>query len=686
MKINKFIFTLFISFLIGISFATGTNYVTNPPYVVDVNYDFSNNYHIDGTIYKTDSILLRVTTTIGTICKYGESSTSHSTSFDGDYGFTHEVYIDNLHEGLHTYYVECGDNSSTVMEINFATSIPIYGEIEISGNPSSLKGGKYKIYLTTSETSLETPTLKYSFDNIVEKSISLTGSGQNWIGNLIIPESIGEAICSFKFSAKDLSGIEGNKIIGENLFVVDTIKPSAIEVITAISYDGQIKLNWFSEEEVDNFNIYRSEDSQVEYTDLYEVYDISTKNYFYDNEVEKGTTYYYRIAGVDEAGNIGELSKEIYATALLNNYSKKSGLNPSLVGTVDNLIVEISSVTNNIDNIKSLMELKAEEERNLYTEIKLDKDLSDALSELNSLKRDVENYKLQDLSEEELNKKISSSNLKLNIIKKKIPEDITIIESKQIERIIDEEDIQRMFLEYFSSYGEYDYKKEASETLKIIQEGRAEIKSNFYILDIMYLDGTKNRVTLILDIINSNIKDTENVKFIINIPKEIAETTSELKIMNLEYETIKEDPIISFNSETKKIVYYIDKEIDLDSLEEILISPLNLPDIKTEENSKITGNFILNNGSGGSLGLIVLIFISLLFSIYFLKVKRDSSIGPILKIMEDIKKVKELLKRGEEKEGRELYKEINDMYKTLRKEEKVVVMELIKKMNEEVSR
>ena len=201
------------------------------------------------------------------------------------------------------------------------------------------------------------------------------------------------------FKAKDLSGEEGTKIIGDNSFIVDTSKPSAISIINAVGYQGQIKLNWFFEEEINEFNIYRSENPQVDYTEFYK---LSTKDYFYDNDVEKGKTYYYRVAGVDEAGNIGDLSREVYATALLNNYSKSSGFNPSLIGKVDNSISEINSIIGNIEEIKSLIELKEEKEKAIFKEIKLDKEIDGAISELNSLKRDVESYKLQDLSEKNL--------------------------------------------------------------------------------------------------------------------------------------------------------------------------------------------------------------------------------------------------------------------------------------------
>jgi hypothetical protein len=437
-------------------------------------YNFSSVSFTDETVYRTDSIVLRIKTSTATECFYG-NSISPSTPFDGEYGLTHEAYLENLEEGFHTYYIRCGDSSNPTKEVNFATSVPIYTTIKLSKSPP-IKEGKYKINLITSKTSLGTPTLEYSFDELVYKPISLKGSGENWEGNLILPGSVGEAICSFRFKAKDLSGEDGTKIVGDNSFIVDTIKPSTINIINAIGYEGEIKLDWFFDEEVSDFNIYRSENPPVDYTEFYKT---TNKKYFYDNDVEKGKTYYYRIVGVDEAGNIGELSREIYATALLSNYSEKSGLNPSLVGRVDNLITGINSIVDNIDEINSLIKLKSNKEKDIFTEIKLDKEIEDSLSELNSLKRDVESYKLQDLSEEELNNKISSANLRLNIIKKKIPEDITIINEKEIKRNLDEDTVQRIFLEY-SSDTEYDYKKEIAQTLNIIQDKGIKIDSNFY--------------------------------------------------------------------------------------------------------------------------------------------------------------------------------------------------------------
>ncbi|HJX50578.1 MAG TPA: hypothetical protein VJ438_03895 [Candidatus Nanoarchaeia archaeon] len=648
-------------------------------YTINTVYNFSDISFSDQTVYKTDSVVLRIKTPLETACVYGISS-DPSTAFEGEYGYTHEAYLNDLEEGFHEYYVRCGDSSNPVITINFATSIPIYATIKLSEEPP-LKEGKYEINLITSKISLGTPTLEYSFDEIVYKPISLKGSDKNWEGNLIISDSIGEAVCSFRFKAKDLSGEEGTKISGDNSFIIDTIKPSAISIINAVGYEGEIKLDWFFDEKATEFNIYKSENPQVDYTKFYKT---TSKDYFYDNDVEKGKTYYYRVAGVDEADNIGDLSKEVYATALLSNYSKDSGLNPSLIGKVDNFITEINSVMESINEINYLIELKEEKEKNIFTELKLDKELDNSISQLNSLKRDVESYKLQDLSEEELNKKISSATLNLNIIKKKVPEDITITNEKQIERILDENAVQRIFLEY-SPNSEYDYKKEIADTLKIIEDKKIKINSEFYNLEIMYIDGTKKDITLVKDIINPKLEKINNLYFILSVPKEIAEKSSELKIMNLEYSVVKDDPIISFNSNTPEIIYYVNKEVGLDSFDDTLISPLKLLDNETK-GSRITGNSILNFGSKGSWGIIALAIFAFILGVYFLKIKNESSIKPVLKIMEDLKKVKEFIKEGKEEEANRIYSLIKEKYKLLSEKEKEFVVEGIENMKETISK
>lgn len=637
--------------------------------IIEVDYDSSFN---NAEIYETDSVVLRIKTSERNQCFYGISE-SEKIPFDGEYGIIHEVYLNNLEEGPHTYYVSCGSGQAN--GINFSTKIPIFATIEMDNKNSQLGEGKYKITLTTSKPSSGIPKLEYSFDETNYKTISLAGNGKNWEGNLIISEDVGESVCSFRFSAVDISGGYGNKISGESSFVVDTIKPETINTIEAIGYNGQIRLKWFSDENIEKFNIYRSEISPVSYMDFYEETD--NEDYFYDNDVGRGKTYYYKVEPVDDAGNAGDLSMEVYATALLKN-SSSAGLNPKFIGKVDNLITEINSISENIDNAQDAIESEENKEKEIFEEIKLNKEIENSLSELNSIKRDVEGYKLQDLSETEIDKKISSAELKLNIIKKKVPESIMIVNEKTISRNLNEENIRKAFLEYYYE-SEYDYEKDLSETIKTTETNKIKAESSFYNIEITYLDGTKKEITLIEEEISSDAE--RETPFILIVPKEIAETSSEIKVVNSEYEVIKEDPILLFKKDTEKIIYYINEEIELDSLVEIIFSPIKIESSETGK-SLITGNVVSDWISDGSWGIVVLILFVSILGLQLMKMKNDSSIKPVLVAMQEISRVKKFLKEGKDEEAKESYGKVKEIYKTLSAKEKSLIAESIKTMNE----
>lgn len=680
MKIKNFFTILVILFSCQLILGATTN-------IVDINYNFSNNSHIDNNIHEAESVIIRVNTPIDTICYYTENEGFlPNKNFDGNYGTKHEKVLENLEEGVHNYYIFCGEDFQNMqektMKVNFKTIVPISGVLEISKDPP-LKEGQYEIKLTTSKPCLEEPDLQYTlddytFDGITYMKVELKGSGKNWQGYLIIPGNAGEVVGSFIFKGTDLAGRIGTKITGDNLFIVDTVNPETIEIIESVGYQGQIKLNWFYNSEVKEFNIYKSENPQVEYTDYYET---TSKKYFTDNDVEKGKTYYYRVAGVDNAGNIAKLSKEIYATALYNNASSiQTGLQIKLVGKVDNLLAEINSLIEDINNVNKAIGLKEELEKSLFEDIKLNKENENAILELNSLKRDVEKYKLQDLTEEELDKKISSSNLKINIIKKKVPENLIILDKKEINREINEENIQKAFLEYLESSETQDSnnKKEIQKTLEIVKDKNIKITSKFYSVEILYLDGTKKDITIVKEFLDSEIEIIEDFFYVFIIPKDIAERASELKIMNPNYEIIKEDPVISFNSDTKRVTYYISKEIDLNSLEKIIVSPIQF----LEETSRVTGNVISEYISGDSIGLIILlIFVSAL--IVYLLILRFKSKNKLVKSMISyIEKIEKLIKENKKEEAKEVYLKLKEDYKNLSEENKEKVSIEVEKLNE----
>jgi len=672
--INKKLFLVLGMILISLSFILGA---TTP--IIQETYNFSNFTSTEDNPYLADSVVLRIFTSSETTCHYTETSViTPNEKFEGNYGTRHETFLGDLEEGVHNYYVRCGDSSNPVMKLVFKTKSPVYGILDISEEPP-LKEGQYELTLTTSKEVSEIPTLEYTLDGITKKEVSLTGSGTSWRGYLIVPGNVGETIGYFEFDAYDVYGTHGTKLTGDNLFIVDTDKPETIGIINSIGYEGQIRLDWFYEEDVEEFNIYRSENPQIDYTDFYKT---TTRKYHTDNNVERGKTYYYRGAGVDEAGNIADLSKEVYATSLLSNDSLDDlGLDVKLLGRVDNMILGIDSFVADAQEIKDVMGHEEGKQKDLFESLGFGKEIDGIVSELNSLKRDVEKYKLQDLSENELENKLGSAELRLNIIKKKTPESLIIIEENSISREINEQDIEIATLEYLGEPSE-NSKKELDFVFELAEEKNLEITSTFYNLEIVYMDGSRTDITVVEDELNSEIEEVDDFYFVVVIPKDIAERASELEIINTNFEVVKEDPVLLFYSDTKKITYYLEKEVSSGSLRTILLSPIKI--IKEEEKQGIkgiTGNIVGNSASKGSFGIIVLVIFALGLLIYFFKMKGKEEVKPTLKVLEQVREVVNLSNQGKNEKAKELYSKIKEEYKNLSKKEKKLVVEELKELN-----
>ncbi len=645
---------------------------------VDISYSSMNNasefYNIDFS-----SFLLRIHTDSDLVCRYSLASGLHyaemSGNFDYSSGRTHEKTFSNINDGLYRHYIRCINSSFNnsfepgELEFNLRINSLITGEIVLLPE-SPLKSGKAEVALLISKPSLQAPLLSYSYDGVIYKKIPLIGSEKNWKGYFIIPNDIGEAVGSFKFSATDLEGRTGDRIINSGIFIVDTTKPKPISYTNAVGYQGQVKLDWYFDEELKEFRIYRSNSPNADYTDFYKT---SDKSPFLDNLVEKGKTYYYRISGVDEAGNEGELSREVYATALYDNSSLQSfGLDLNLIGSVDNLIFEINSINSDIDGVISLTPSKPEKEKNIFLEMGFGKEAENAKSELNSLKNDILKYKLQDLTKAELDNKLNSAELKLNIIKKKVPEDLVIRSEDSRTENIKKEDIESTLLELNSSISDKEREKNLKDSLKLIQDSGLKIQSSFYVCEVSYMDGTKKEISIVRRDINSELEKSENALFYEIIPKEVSESASEVNIKNSDYRIIKEDPILSFGLDNKKIFYYFDKASSLSTLRDIKIVLVSLD----KENANpgaggITGYSVFFDSSyQGYLGIFigVLLFAGMLLYFAYLRKKKLSS--DFFDLDKDVDEAFYLIKRGDIRGAEEIYSSLNETYKKLSDKEK----------------
>lgn len=645
-------------------------------HVIDVFYSPMANASESLTI-DFSSFLLRIHTDSDLACKYSITSGLHYSempgNFDYDSGRNHEKTFNNINDGVYNYYIKCinssFNNSFEPSELEFDLRINslISGDIVLLPE-SPLKAGKVELTLLTSKTVSQTPMLSYSFDGIVYNKVSLFGSENSWRGYFIVPESIGDAVGSFKLIATDLEGRQGDKITKGEVFIADTTKPKPISYINAAGYQGQIKLDWYFDEELKEFKIYRSTSPNADYTDFYKT---NGKSPFLDNLVEKGKTYYYRISGVDESGNEGELSREVYATALIDNSSQSFGLDLSLMGKVDNFISDIDSLILDIDNIGTSISSKSEKEKNLFSNLGFAKDADNAKSELNSLKSDVLKYKLQDLTNAELESKLGSSKLKLDIIKKKVPEDIVItLEDSRTENI-KKEDVESSILELNSTISEKEKEKNLKDSLKLIQDSGLKIQSSFYVCDIVYLDGTKKEISAVERNINSELEKSETALFYEFIPKELSESASQINIKNSNYRIIKEDPVLSFGLDNKKIFYSFNKASALSSLKDIKIVLISLNEENVKSGAGITGySIFFDLGNQRYLGIFIgaLLSAGLLFYFVYLKKKKLSS--DFFDLDKDVDEAFYSIKKGDIKKAEEIYSLLNETYKKLDKKEK----------------
>ena len=95
----------------------------------------------------------------------------------------------------------------------------------------------------------------------------------------------------------------------------DTTPPAAPSSLTGTSGDGVITLEWNapSDNDLDGYLVYRSGSAFSDASGAQRVSgDAPIEQPVYDDtEVENGTTYYYRVAAVDEAGNESDLSSSV---------------------------------------------------------------------------------------------------------------------------------------------------------------------------------------------------------------------------------------------------------------------------------------------------------------------------------------------------------------------------------------
>jgi hypothetical protein len=275
-------------------------------------------------VVTSSGVAMNITTNEGSTCKYATQDVIYDlmpNQFLSGNGLLHSAQLSGLEEGVHQYYLRCNDLVGNVMAsgtvFSFTVASPPRAEVVIDGK-SPLKAGTYSLALHTSKSLATVPSLTYKYDNDAQlHSISLSGSGTDYSGVLIVDDGVPHRAGAFAFQGTDLNGLVGTELTSGGLFVVDGERPIAPTSITAESTDdAKIRVRWFYEgERAKRFNIYRVDGTaSPDYVDEY-AQASADGGLYVDPKVEPGRIYTYRVAAVDEAGNVGVLSQVSQAIA-----------------------------------------------------------------------------------------------------------------------------------------------------------------------------------------------------------------------------------------------------------------------------------------------------------------------------------------------------------------------------------
>jgi len=603
----------------------------------------------------TPYVTLEVNTNEDASCKYDSSKgiqyETMSSLFKITGGLSHKTTIQDLQDNYYSYYIKCEDLSGNKAQedykITFTVDTPPTAVIFLNKN-SPLKAGTVEVTVTTSEDVEPTPSLYYSFNDGSKIHVPLTGEGKTWKGYLFLENSGGNKIGSFYFSAKDLTGNEGTVIKNGNVFLVDTIPPSPPTMLTAAQQKGNsIRLQWNKpEDDVDHFKVYRLTEDEPSFS----LYDSTEADHFNDVSVVVGRTYYYAVSAVDEAGNEGELSSEVYvameginfpevsssqlANLADNNTSFQVAYNKISAAEIDSFLGDIEKILDEMNIVREEFQSQDSREYNLLSPLEQLKEnkvlLLKLAEELGSLRKNTDSADAQIIFEK-INQDIEE-------IKGRTLKSVSFGKEKIITLSFQESLAAKMLNVFLAEKNFLKSEKEKEQYLEEVEKTNhaLEFRTTVKELTLEYFDGREEKVLHVEKKVGGN-KLLNNLIVLEHVPKNIVSSTDEMHLSKNAV-IIDSDPLIKYqfdSLDSAEYSYIIGKDVDADKISGT--ATIVLPQFQefTEDagNNAITGLSIASLSSltwswynmGIFVGIAVVVVLLFYYSVYLKKMDAEKN-------------------------------------------------------------
>ncbi len=527
-----------------------------------------------------NNITFNIVTSIASICKYDLQDKSYvlmSSVFDHTGNTVHSTTINNLANGAYTYYIKCNSNNtltSNTETISFTILTKPLASITLSKS-SPLKAGIYEVKLKTSKAVINAPTLSYNFNtDATLRYVTLTGSGTDWKGYLIIEDNTPDRIGTFHYSATDYDGNTGNIISSGELFLTDTTKPVAPSSISATAQlDGNIKLKWyFDNENIKKYLIYRSTEGDPTYVDYY---DNSSSMQYIDRDLIEGITYYYRVAAMDEAYNTGALSEMVQAVSndvVSSNSDSNSNVvsdntaqqisDPALILKINQLVTDFNKQLLDIAAAKSeLNKINDPTKLKIIAILGLSEKVNSAKTTIENLITEVNNLKNENVPSSELDVKLNKFRMDALKAKSLVVEDIIVSEQSSYNQVTQESDVSSAITELVKINLSKSVLNNYSDANNKLQDGIV-VNTDIFIFKIRYLGKDDyDKYTLVKKTVSS-ASELNNVSIVEIIPKSFERKASDILFDIDNQKTpiiVNDDPVLKWDNAifNKQTIYYM---------------------------------------------------------------------------------------------------------------------------------